>query len=165
VNGPRLARDLWTCSTEVACSHVSGLLTQPGWTAGPDGVREPRPHHSSGIGVPMRRQAALGCVGSTDCAITRHCSLASSRTWPGLSRRGHALVIFLPLHHSPGHARGLVRQRHGDIASSDPAIKARVVDLGGLVLPPSSPTEFGKFLASDTEKWARVIRTANIKAD
>jgi signal transduction histidine kinase len=27
----------------------------------------------------MNRQASLGCVGSTDCAITRHCSLASSR--------------------------------------------------------------------------------------
>src|SRR5436190_950050 len=46
--------------------------------AGPDGVREPRPHHSSGIDVPMKRQASLGCVGTTDCAITRHYSLASS---------------------------------------------------------------------------------------
>jgi hypothetical protein len=26
----------------------------------------------------MKRQASLGCVGSTDCAITRHYSLASS---------------------------------------------------------------------------------------
>src|SRR5215472_12258552 len=57
-------------AAEVACSHVSGLLVQSGWTAGPDGVREPRPHHSSGIDVPMNRQASLGCVGSTDCAIT-----------------------------------------------------------------------------------------------
>jgi hypothetical protein len=49
------------------------------------------------------------------------------------------------------------------LAISDSAIKARLVDLGGLVLPPSSAAEFGKFLASDTEKWAKVIRTANIK--
>src|SRR5262249_32949270 len=69
---------LLACSTEVACSHVSGLLVQSGWTAGPDGVREPSPHHSNGIDVPMKRQVWLGCVGSTDCAITRHCSLASS---------------------------------------------------------------------------------------
>src|SRR5262249_56331728 len=66
---PRLARENVACRTEVACSHVSGLFTQSGWTAGPDGVREPRPHHSSGIDVPMKRQASLGCVGSTDCAI------------------------------------------------------------------------------------------------
>src|SRR5438128_6261933 len=78
---PHLARDHLACSTEVACSHVSGLLVQSGWTAGPDGVREPSPHHSNGIDVPMKRQVWLGCVGSTDCAITRHCSLASSRTW------------------------------------------------------------------------------------
>jgi tripartite-type tricarboxylate transporter receptor subunit TctC/ABC-type uncharacterized transport system substrate-binding protein len=52
-----------------------------------------------------------------------------------------------------------------NLAISDSAIKARLVDLGGLVLPPSSPAEFGKFLASDTEKWARVIRTANIKPE
>src|SRR6516164_5752934 len=78
VDGPRLARDHLACSAEVACSHVSGLLVQSGWTAGPDGVREPSPHHSNGIDVPMKRQVWLGCVGSTDCAITRHCSLASS---------------------------------------------------------------------------------------
>jgi len=109
VDGPRLARENVACRTEVACSHVSGLFTQSRWTAGPDGVREPRPHHSSGIDVPMKSQASLGCVGSTDCAITRHCSLASSRTWlSGLSRRGHALVVLMPVHHRPGDARGLV---------------------------------------------------------
>jgi tripartite-type tricarboxylate transporter receptor subunit TctC len=52
-----------------------------------------------------------------------------------------------------------------NLAISHAAIKARLVDLGGLVPPPSSPAEFGKFLASDTEKWARVIRTANIKPE
>ena len=52
-----------------------------------------------------------------------------------------------------------------NLAISDSAIKARLVALGGLVLPPSSPAEFGKFLTSDTEKWARVIRTANIKPE
>src|SRR5947199_8161679 len=85
-----------------------GLFTQSGWTAGPDGVREPSPHHSNGIDVPMKRQVWLGCVGSTDCAITRHCSLASSRTWlSGLSRRGHAPVVLMPLHPRPDDAAGL----------------------------------------------------------
>src|SRR5215471_4646446 len=109
VDGPRLARENVACRTEVACSHVSGLLVQSAWTAGPDGVREPSPHHSNGIDVPMKSQVWLGCVGSTDCAITRHCSLASSRTWlSGLSRRGHALVVLMPVHYRPGDARGLV---------------------------------------------------------
>jgi tripartite-type tricarboxylate transporter receptor subunit TctC len=52
-----------------------------------------------------------------------------------------------------------------NLAISHSSIKARLVDLGGSMLAPSSPAEFGKFLASDTEKWARVIRTANIKPD
>jgi len=80
-------------------------------TAGPDGVREPRPHHSNGVNAPVKRQASLGCVGSTDCAITRHCSLASSSAQLGsLSCQDRALVILLPVHHRPGDARRLVRQ-------------------------------------------------------
>jgi tripartite-type tricarboxylate transporter receptor subunit TctC len=55
--------------------------------------------------------------------------------------------------------------REINLAISDAVIKARLVDLGGLVLSPSSRAEFGRFIASDTEKWARVIRTANIKPE
>jgi tripartite-type tricarboxylate transporter receptor subunit TctC len=47
---------------------------------------------------------------------------------------------------------------------ADPKIKARLADLGGSVLP-GSPADFGKLIAEDTEKWGKVIRTANIKAD
>jgi tripartite-type tricarboxylate transporter receptor subunit TctC len=47
---------------------------------------------------------------------------------------------------------------------ADPKIKALVADMGGTVLP-GSPAEFGELIANDTEKWANVIQTANIKAD
>jgi hypothetical protein len=30
---------------------------------------------------------------------------------------------------------------------------------------PMTPTEFGKLIADETEKWGKVIRVANIKAD
>jgi hypothetical protein len=30
---------------------------------------------------------------------------------------------------------------------------------------PGSPADVGKFVAKETEKWAKVIRAANIKAD
>jgi hypothetical protein len=43
-------------------------------------------------------------------------------------------------------------------------IKARFADLGDTVFP-TSPAEFAKFIADDTEKWAKVIRAANIKAE
>jgi tripartite-type tricarboxylate transporter receptor subunit TctC len=46
---------------------------------------------------------------------------------------------------------------------ADPRIKARLADLGGspIVL---SPAEFVHFVATETEKWAKVIRQAKIKA-
>jgi len=47
---------------------------------------------------------------------------------------------------------------------ADPKIKARLADLGGSVLP-GSPSDFGKLIADETEKWGKVIRAANIKAD
>jgi tripartite-type tricarboxylate transporter receptor subunit TctC len=49
-------------------------------------------------------------------------------------------------------------------ALADPVIKARVADLGAMVLP-LSPQEFGKFITGEIGKWAEVIRAANVKAD
>ena len=49
-------------------------------------------------------------------------------------------------------------------ALADPKMKARLADLGGTVLG-GSPADFGKLIAEETEKWAKVIRTANIKAE
>jgi hypothetical protein len=43
-------------------------------------------------------------------------------------------------------------------------LKARLADLGGTVLP-GSPTDFGNLIANETEKWAKVIKTANIKPE
>jgi tripartite-type tricarboxylate transporter receptor subunit TctC len=49
-------------------------------------------------------------------------------------------------------------------ALDDPNLKTRLVDLGGTLLA-GSPADFGKLITDDTEKWARVIRAANIKAE
>jgi len=47
---------------------------------------------------------------------------------------------------------------------ADPKLRAQLTDLGGSVLP-GSPADFGKLIADETEKWGKVIRAANIKAD
>src|SRR6516164_369736 len=49
-------------------------------------------------------------------------------------------------------------------ALADPKITARLADLGATVLP-GSPAHFAKLIADDTEKWGKVIRALNIKAD
>ena len=45
----------------------------------------------------------------------------------------------------------------------DPKLKAQLVDIGATVHVVSS-SEFRTFIADETEKWAKVIRDANIKA-
>ena len=47
---------------------------------------------------------------------------------------------------------------------ADPKLKARLADFGGTALA-LSPADFGKFIAEETEKWGKVIRGINIKAD
>jgi tripartite-type tricarboxylate transporter receptor subunit TctC len=47
---------------------------------------------------------------------------------------------------------------------AEPAFKAKLADLGAETFP-SSPSEFAEYLDGFTEKWAKVIRAANIKAD
>ena len=49
-------------------------------------------------------------------------------------------------------------------AFADPKMKARLADLGGMALA-GPPAAFGKLIADETEKWGKVIRTANIKAE
>jgi tripartite-type tricarboxylate transporter receptor subunit TctC len=47
---------------------------------------------------------------------------------------------------------------------ADPKTKARLADLGNAPLA-LSPTDFGKLITGETEKWGNVIRTLNIKAE
>ena len=49
-------------------------------------------------------------------------------------------------------------------ATADPAIQARFADLGG---PPvtGSPADFGRIIAGDVAKWAKVIKTAGLTGD
>jgi tripartite-type tricarboxylate transporter receptor subunit TctC len=61
-----------------------------------------------------------------------------------------------------GRDRRQAQQRGQRLA--DHKIKARLADLGSVPLS-LSPADFGKLIAEETEKWAKVIRAANIKPD
>jgi tripartite-type tricarboxylate transporter receptor subunit TctC len=47
---------------------------------------------------------------------------------------------------------------------ADPKIKARLADLGATTLA-GSPADFGKLIADETEKWGKVIRSANVRVE
>jgi tripartite-type tricarboxylate transporter receptor subunit TctC len=49
-------------------------------------------------------------------------------------------------------------------ALADPKMKAHLADLGGTALA-GSPADFGKLIADETDKWGKVIRAGNIKAE
>jgi len=49
-------------------------------------------------------------------------------------------------------------------ALADPGNQARIADLGGMVLS-VTPEGFGQLVASETEKWAKVVRVANVKPE
>jgi tripartite-type tricarboxylate transporter receptor subunit TctC len=47
---------------------------------------------------------------------------------------------------------------------ADAKLKTRLTELGSIPFA-GSPSDFGKHLASETEKWAKVVRAANIKPE
>ena len=47
---------------------------------------------------------------------------------------------------------------------AEPETKVQLANLGGTVFP-GSPADFGKLIAEETEKWAKVIKFANIKPE
>ena len=64
---------------------------------------------------------------------------------------------------TPGDIVGKLNQTI-NASLADPALKARLADLGGQLFV-SSPAEFGKFIADETGKWGKVVKAANVKAE
>ena len=60
----------------------------------------------------------------------------------------------------------IVERLNGQINAglADSTLKPRLADLGAMTLA-GSPADFGKLIAEETDKWAKVIRAANIKPE
>ena len=63
-----------------------------------------------------------------------------------------------------GTATEIIERLNTELAVliTDPNVKARLLDLG-VDSKPMTPAEFGKFIAAEVEKWAKVIKFAGIK--
>jgi tripartite-type tricarboxylate transporter receptor subunit TctC len=64
---------------------------------------------------------------------------------------------------TPAEVIGILNRETNTILA-DPKAKDRLTDLGATVFAGSS-ADFGRFIAEEIEKWAKVIRAANIKAE
>src|SRR5215472_13518871 len=47
---------------------------------------------------------------------------------------------------------------------ADPKVKARLAELGGMLVP-GSPADFGKLVAAETDKWAKVIKEGGVSLE
>ena len=75
---------------------------------------------------------------------------------------------------APGSALGVPKgtpravidklNREVNLALADPKIKAKLAELGG-TLTPGTPEDFGKTIAEETEKWAKVVNAAGVKVE
>jgi tripartite-type tricarboxylate transporter receptor subunit TctC len=65
-----------------------------------------------------------------------------------------------------GVPAGIIERLNTEISTglADPIVKARIAQATAVPLL-LSPAQFGAHMAAETEKWGKVIRTANIKAD
>jgi tripartite-type tricarboxylate transporter receptor subunit TctC len=103
---------------------------------------------------------ALGVTGATRVALLPDVPTVGE-TVPGFEVNG-GIGIGAPKD-TPAAVIDFLNDRI-NAALADPGIKARLADLG-FVPTPMTPAEFGKFMAEQTETWAKVIRTANIRPE
>lgn len=61
---------------------------------------------------------------------------------------------------------GIINKLNQEINAglTEPSFKKRLVDLGGMPTP-MTPAEFGRLIATETEKWSKVVRAAKVSAE
>jgi tripartite-type tricarboxylate transporter receptor subunit TctC len=76
---------------------------------------------------------------------------------------GYEAVAFFGFGTTHGTPKEVVDLLNKEInaALKDPGILTKLKDLGGIPVP-GSPADFGKFLASETAKWEKVVHAANL---
>jgi tripartite-type tricarboxylate transporter receptor subunit TctC len=60
----------------------------------------------------------------------------------------------------------IIAKLNGEINAilDEPAIKARIAELGGVSIA-GSPADFGNIIASETDKWQKVVKFAGIRVE
>jgi tripartite-type tricarboxylate transporter receptor subunit TctC len=116
-----------------------------------------------GSSVPLIQSGALRAVGVS--------ATAPLRVLPDVPPiadvvPGYTVTGWLGVGAPKGTPSEVIERLNREIATAlaNPAVKARMAELGSQIFT-SSPAEFGKLISEDTEKWAKVVKFAGIKAD
>src|SRR5215471_18895924 len=135
------------------------------------GTRTDRPDRRTGAGVFSTTPPAIEHIRAGKLRALAVTSAVRSEVLPELPTIGDFLpgyeATFMVGLGGPKNVPAEIIDRLNreiNAALAEPRIKARLADLGTVPLPMAS-TDFGKLLAEETEKWGKVIRAANIKAE
>ena len=84
----------------------------------------------------------------------------------GESVPGYEAVVWYGISVPKGTPASVISTLNGALNAvlADPRLKARLLELGGVPMP-TTPEEFGKYVASETDKWGKVVRAAKIKVE
>jgi tripartite-type tricarboxylate transporter receptor subunit TctC len=79
---------------------------------------------------------------------------------------GYEVLVWYGISAPKGTPREIVEILNKSVAAAlgNPTMQAKFSDLGGIPMPMSS-AEFGKLVADETEKWAKVVKDANISVE
>ena len=79
---------------------------------------------------------------------------------------GYTVTGFLGFGAPKGTPPEIIQRLNREINAAliDPAVKARMSELGSDIFT-GSPADFGRLIDEETEKWAKVVRFAGLKAD
>jgi Tripartite tricarboxylate transporter family receptor len=105
---------------------------------------------SSGSEISLHIRSLAGCtIGTLESSIRKR----QASGWNGVGAPKNTPIEII---------QKLNKEINAGLA--DPGMKARVAELGGMMLA-GSPADFGKLIVDETEKWGKVIRAANIKPE
>jgi tripartite-type tricarboxylate transporter receptor subunit TctC len=113
--------------------------------------------------IPHIRDGKLRALG-----VTAEKPVSSLPNVPAIASTapGYTVTGWLGIGAPTGTPAEIVNRLNKEINAvlADPAIAARLAGIGSDPRP-STPAEFGKFIAAETEKWGKVVRFAGLKAD
>ena len=76
---------------------------------------------------------------------------------------GYEASAFFGMARPKGTPADIIEKLNKEInaALADPKVKARLAELGGMLIP-GTPADFGKLVADETDKWAKVIKEGGV---